>query len=109
MEVYKMRKIQRLSELLELKQTMQMDFMNYLEGEFYSLYEYLSNGEIIEEFQLENHQAMVIIEKANELDLLTKDNLELEYIEEIQIKSNSCLRIGILQLEDIQLHYFLKG
>jgi len=104
-----MRKIQRLSELLELKQTMQMDFMNYLEGEFYSLYEYLSNGEIIEEFQLENHQAMVIIEKANELDLLTKDNLELEYIEEIQIKSNSCLRIGILQLEDIQLHYFLKG
>ncbi|WP_336637961.1 hypothetical protein [Lysinibacillus fusiformis] len=40
-----MKKIQQLKELLALKQELQEDSIEYLEEEFYSLYEYLRYGE----------------------------------------------------------------
>jgi hypothetical protein len=58
-----MKKIQQLKELLALKQELQEDLMEYLEEEFYGLYEYLSNGEQVEKFALSSHQAMILLEE----------------------------------------------
>lgn len=103
-----MKRIQRLTDLYDLAEDIPDELLNYLRSEFSHLYEYLSNGERIEEFLLENHQAILIVEDSKELDLLVQNRLELEYVEEIQLKSSVCLRIGIPQLEDIQLHFYLK-
>ncbi|PAE12674.1 hypothetical protein CHI02_07270 [Niallia circulans] len=67
-----MKRIQCLKDFNNFVGEIPNEFLNYLNCEFYSLYEYLSDGEGIEEFLLDNHQAM------------------------------------IFQLEDIQLHYFLR-
>jgi hypothetical protein len=103
-----MKRVRCLSELIELKQKIRKDFGDYLAEEFYSLYEYLSNGERIEEFLLDNHQAIVIVEESKELDLLLQNRLEVEYVEEVQLHSSLCIRIGISQLEDKQLYYYLQ-
>ncbi|MCD7035333.1 hypothetical protein LRR81_13900 [Metabacillus sp. GX 13764] len=103
-----MKRIQCLTDLNNLAGDIPDELLNYLSSEFSHLYEYLSNGERIEEFLLENHQAILIVEDSKELDLLLQNRLELEYVEEIQLNSYLCLRIGISQLEDIQLHYYLR-
>ncbi|WP_226528163.1 hypothetical protein [Metabacillus niabensis] len=103
-----MKKIQCLIDFNNLVDEISSEFLEYLNSEFYSLYEYLSNGERLEEFLLDNHQAIKIVENSKELDLLLQNTLGLEYVEEVQLKTITCLRIGIFQLEDIQLHYFLK-
>ncbi|MCJ7843624.1 hypothetical protein MUB24_22685 [Lederbergia sp. NSJ-179] len=104
-----MKKIQCLEDLNNLIGGLSSEFLEYLNCEFYSLYEYLSGGEGIEEFLLENHQAIIIVEDSTELDLLLQNRLDLEYVEEVQLESSLCLRIGISQVEDIQLHYYLKA
>lgn len=103
-----MKRIQCLKDLNNLVGDIPDELLYYLSSEFYSLYEYLSNEEGIEKFLLENHQAILIVEDTEELDLLLQNRLELEYVEEIQLNSSLCLRIGISQLEDIQLHYYFK-
>jgi len=103
-----MKKIQCLSELLELKQKIQKDFAEYLEEEFYGLYEYLSNGEQIDEFVLAPYQAMILLEEKGELYKLLSDSLELEFQEEVNLENSMVLRIGVLSVEDVQLCYFLK-
>ncbi|MCY8972165.1 hypothetical protein [Bacillus atrophaeus] len=103
-----MKRIQCLKDLNKLSGDIPDKLVNYLSSEFYSLYDYLSNGEKIEEFLLENHQAILIVEDIEELDLLLQNRLELEYVEEVQLNSTLCLRIGIYQLGDIQLHYYFK-
>jgi hypothetical protein len=81
-----MRKIRCLSELLEMKQKIPKDFGEYLEGEFYGLYEYLSNGEQVEKFVLAPHRAMILLEVKEELDKLLSNPLELEFQEEVILK-----------------------
>lgn len=103
-----MKRIQCLTDLNNLAGDIPDELLNYLSSEFSNLYEYLSNGEGTEEFLLENHQAIIIVEDSKELDILLQNRLELEYVEEIQLNSSLCLRIGISQLENIQLHYYLK-
>ncbi|PLR67727.1 hypothetical protein [Bacillus sp. UMB0893] len=103
-----MKIIQCLEDFKSLTAELSDEFLDYLKSEFYSLYEYHSNGECIKEFQLENHQTIVIVEEPKELEALTQSKLGLEYIEEITIGSVSCLRIGFFQSEDVQLFYFLK-
>ncbi|MDK7433811.1 MULTISPECIES: hypothetical protein [Bacillus cereus group] len=103
-----MKRIQCLTDLNNLAGDIPDELLNYLSSEFSHLYEYLGNGERIEEFILENHLAILIVEDTIELDLLLQNRLDLEYVEEIQINSSMCLRIGISQLEDIQLHYYFK-
>lgn len=63
-----MKKIQQLKELLALKQKLQEDLMQYLEEEFFSLYEYLNNGEELENFMLPNYQNMLILEGEEEIN-----------------------------------------
>lgn len=103
-----MKIIQCLRDFKSLTAELSNKFLDYLKSEFYSLYEYHSNGECIKEFQLESHQTIMIVEELKELEALTQNKIGLEYIEEIGIGSVSCLRIGIYQSEDIQLFYFLK-
>jgi len=103
-----MKRIQHINDLNKLANKMSSEFLEYLTDEFYDLYEYYSNGELLEEFQLEGYQAIIILEEASELGLLMRDNTNIEYIDEIELRHIVCLRIGINQLEDIQIHYFLK-
>lgn len=103
-----MKKIQQLKELLALKQELREDLMQYLEEEFYGLYEYLSNGEQVDEFVLETHQAMTLLEEKGELNILLSNPLELEFQEEVNLNNSRVLRIGVLSAEDIQLCYVLK-
>ncbi|MGD6960057.1 hypothetical protein ACQCWA_20895 [Rossellomorea aquimaris] len=103
-----MKKIQQLKELLALKQELREDLMQYLEEEFYGLYEYLSNGEQVDEFVLETQQAMILLEEKGELNILLSNPLELEFQEEVNLKNSRVLRIGVLSAEDIQLCYVLK-
>lgn len=101
-----MKKIQQLRELLALKSEIQEDIVNYLEMEFRGLYEYLSNGEEVEDFILPTYQAMIILEDTNELTRLMVNEMGIEFKEEVNIKNLIILRIGIMNDEDIQLHYF---
>ncbi|WP_440614944.1 hypothetical protein [Bacillus subtilis] len=103
-----MKKIQQLKELIALKQELQEDLMQYLEEEFYGLYEYLSNGEQVDEFVLAPHQAMILLEERGELNNLLSNPLELEFQEEVNLKNSMVLRIGVLCAEDVQLYYAVK-
>lgn len=100
-----MKRIQSKMELLALKQEFHEDFMQYLEEEFYGLYEYLNNGENIEEFTLPFCQAVMVLEAEKELVELTRNQIELEFMEKVCLKSIIVLRIGIRQSDDIQLCY----
>lgn len=104
-----MKKIQCLKELNEIKGEFPDALIEYLMNEFYSLYEYLSNGEKIEEFMLPAYQVMVIIESQRELNTLLKRFWELEFVEEISLVNMTIQRIGINSLEDIQLNYVIKS
>lgn len=104
-----MKKIQQLKELLVLKQELQEDLMQYLEKEFYGLYEYLSNGEKVEEFVLAPHQAMILLEEKGELNNLLRNPLELEFQEEVNLENSRVSRIGVLCAEDVQLCYMKKN
>ncbi|MEK3857496.1 hypothetical protein [Cytobacillus sp. FSL H8-0458] len=103
-----MKKIQKLKELLALKQELQEDLIEYLEEEFYGLYGYLSNGEQMEKFALLPHQAMILLEEKEELNKILSNSLELEFQEEVNLKNSMVLRIGVLSADDVQLCYFLK-
>lgn len=100
-----MKKIRCLSELFELKKKIQKDFGEYLEEEFYGLYEYLNTGEKVDEFVLAHYQAMILLEEKGELNKLKSNPLELEFQEEVILENSRVLRIGLLRAEDIQLCY----
>ncbi|KSU86197.1 hypothetical protein AS180_19900 [Priestia veravalensis] len=82
--------------------------MEYLEEEFYGLYEYLSNGEQVEKFVLSSPQAMILLEEKVELNKILSNPLELEFQEEVTLKNSIVLRIGVLSADDVQLCYVLK-
>lgn len=98
-------KIQQLKEILVLKQELKEDFVHYLEEEFYGLYEYLSNGELVEEFVLAPHQAMLLLEEKEVINNLLSNPLELEFQEEVNLENSRVLRIGVICAEDVQLCY----
>ncbi|MBB2483499.1 hypothetical protein H5P36_25495 [Bacillus sp. APMAM] len=103
-----MKKIQLLWELVGLKQMIHRELGDYLEEEFFSLYDYLSNGKQVDEFALEPYQAMVLLEEKGELSKLLSNPLKLEFIEEVKLNRSTVLRIGILSIEDVQLCYVVK-
>jgi hypothetical protein len=100
-----MKKIQQLKEFLALKHELQEEFAEYLEEEFFGLYEYLSNGEKVEDFILPSYQAMIILEEEEELIKLMKNPIELEFLDEVDLANIKILRIGIMRSEDVQLYY----
>lgn len=103
-----MKRIQCLSELLELKQMIQKDLAEYLEEEFIGLYEYLSNGEQIDKFVLEPYQVMILLEEKEELNKIISNPFGVEFQEEVNLKNSMILRIGVLSAEDVQLCYAIK-
>lgn len=100
-----MRKIQCLKDFNQVERVFPSDFVQYLRNEFFSLYEYLSNGEGEEDFILPLHQSIVIMEESIELEKTLASNPE--YIEEVPLEVSRCLRIGIYYSEDVHLHYYL--
>ncbi|MCY8921145.1 hypothetical protein [Bacillus atrophaeus] len=100
-----MRNIQCLKDFNQIEKVYPSDFIQYLRNEFFSLFEYLSNGESEDDFILPLYQSIVIMEESIELENSLASNLE--YIEEISLVVTSCLRIGIYNSEDVQLHYYL--
>ncbi|MBS4223838.1 hypothetical protein [Lederbergia citrea] len=102
-----MKRIQNQKELLALKEELQGGIMQYLEEEFFGLYEYLSNGEQIEDFLLMPYQSIIILDNKEELVKVVQNKIELEFMEEVNLNDRVILRIGIRRLDDIQLHYTL--
>src|SRR4051812_25527675 len=82
---FEMKKIQQLKELLALKQELQEGLMQYLVEEFSSLYEYLNNGEKLEDFMLPDYQNMVILEGNREINKILSRTLDLEFVEEVKL------------------------
>ncbi|TNU29706.1 hypothetical protein FH490_05635 [Bacillus velezensis] len=105
-----MRRIQCLNDFNYIEGEFIDDYVVYLRGEFYNLYEYLSNGESSIEFILPFHQSMIILENEGEFNRLIMDEEKnIEFIEKIIINMETSLnRIGLLQFQDIQLYYFLR-
>ncbi|MGP4107945.1 hypothetical protein [Virgibacillus sp. L01] len=100
-----MKKIHSYSELQIIKQRFCREVADYLEEEFKDLYEYLSNGQGVDEFILPDHQTMVILELDEEFKKVIQKSLDMEYMEEVYMKDVLILRIGIRNLEEVQLHY----
>lgn len=105
-----MKMIYCLKDLNNLAGDLPNEMVKYLRSEFSSLFEYLSNGEEIQEFKLPTYQAMVVIENEKELDMLFKktSEIELEFIDGIHLENIYIKRIGIQNFQDIQLHYALN-
>ncbi len=74
--------------------------VEYLEEQFQGMYEYLSNGERVEEFLLLSHQAMIILEVEEEFAKIIQNSMDIEEIDEPLI-----MRIGVRHWNEIQLHY----
>jgi len=103
-----MKRIQRLKELNNLAGDISDEFLDYLSNEFYSLYEYLSNGEKLIDFLLPDYQNMVILEEEDEINSFLNHTLDIEFIEELELNGATIIRIGINIDEDIQLTYAMK-
>ncbi|TCS82125.1 hypothetical protein [Tepidibacillus fermentans] len=103
-----MKKIQRLKDFKTIGGELSKELVKYLEEEFFGLYEYLSNGEKVEDFILPSYQAMIILEKEEELNQLIQNSMELEFMEEDYLKEMVILRIGMRSWDDIQLFYYKK-
>jgi hypothetical protein len=100
-----MREIRCLKDFESFASKINDNQLGYLKQEFYGLYEYLSNGEEVEDFLLMPYESMIILEGKEELDKVIENKMELEFIEEVYLNNKVVLRIGIRSFEDIQLHY----
>lgn len=90
-----------------VKESFPVEVSEYLKEEFHSLYDYLSNGEGIEIFSLDTHQAMIILENKDELTNILNMTFAIEYIEELRLETIAIQRIGIYSAEDVQLYYYI--
>ncbi|MBP1082166.1 MULTISPECIES: hypothetical protein [Bacillus] len=98
-----------MDDFQEIQGNYQEEFIEYLKGEFYCLYEYLSNGESIDNCTLSNTQTMVILENERELKIIKKRSCDIEFVDEEKIQDLITPRIGLRHEHDIQLHYCLKS
>ncbi|PLV31801.1 hypothetical protein BSP4_43400 [Bacillus subtilis subsp. subtilis] len=103
-----MREIRCLKDFESVASKINDKFLVYLKQEFYGLYEYLSNGEKIEDFLLIPYESMIILEDKEELDKVIENKMGLEFIEKLHLNNKVVLRIGIRSFEDIQLHYSIS-
>ena len=104
-----MKRIQCFTDLNNLEGEIPIEFLQYLNSEFNCLYEYLSNGEELDNFILGKYQNMVILEGNDEIKKFSLNNLDMEFIEEVKLNQITIIRIGLNCDEDIQLHYAIKG
>ena len=103
-----MKKIRSYQELLNAKRELPSEFAKYIEEEFQALYEYLSNGESVREFLLPSHQEVLILESKEEVETILGKTSDIEFIEEVKLQSEIILRIGIFQIEEVQLCYSMQ-
>jgi hypothetical protein len=103
-----MKRIRCLKDLKAIQSELSNEIVEYLKEEFYSLYEYLSNGEEVEDFLLPFYQSMILLEDEGELSNIMNKQLELEFVEKVNLANGTIFRIGVNVIEDIQLHYAIK-
>ncbi len=101
-----MKKIHNYTELLQIKTLIHLELVEYLNEEFYGMYEYLSNDEKLDEFQLDTHQAIIILENKDEVNQLL--NNAVEFNEDIQLKTIMVQRVGVYSSDDVQVYFFVK-
>lgn len=101
-------KISSIKDFIKLEANLPLEFVQYLKKEFYSLFEYLSNGEGMENFILPFHLNMIVLEDKDELYSILNNRMELEFIDEEYIMTYTILRLGVNREEDIQLYYWIK-
>lgn len=73
-------------KLSALKQAIQGSITQYLEEEFYGLYDYLRNGEQIEDFLLMPYQSIMILDNKGELVKVIKNKIEMEFVEKVYLR-----------------------
>lgn len=104
-----MKRIQFLKDLKAIESELSNEIVKYLKEEFIGLYEYLSNGENLEEFSLEVQQCMTILQEKREIQRLLEERLDIEFAERIELETLTIYRIGIRRSDDIQLYYCIGG
>ena len=103
-----MKKITCLKDFNIIRNELSQEFIDYLEEEFNGLFEYLSNGEEITEFILPSYHEIIILESSAELNNLLENSIAIEFEDEINLSGITILRVGKMEIEDIQLYYFTK-
>jgi hypothetical protein len=98
-----------VQDVYKLRAKLPVRIVDYLEEEFIELYEYLSNGESLEEFSLEAQQYMTILQEKREIQRLLEERLDIEFVERIELETLTIYRIGIRRSDDIQLYYCIGG
>ncbi|WP_394185121.1 hypothetical protein [Metabacillus halosaccharovorans] len=101
-------KISSIKDFIKLEANIPLEFVQYIKKEFYNLFEYLSNGEEVEDFLLPFHLNMIVLEEKNELNSVLNNRMELEFIDEEYIMAYTILRLGVNREGDIQLYYWIK-
>lgn len=99
--------ISTLTDIFRLRKKLPLELVEYLEEEFIALYHYLSNGESLEDFYLDNQQCMNILQEDSECQKILREPFEVEFVDLIKQLSLEFFRIGIRRAEDIQLYYFM--
>lgn len=83
-----MKRIKYIKDFNQIEKGYPNFFVEYLKGEFHSLYEYLSYKEMLEDFKLPDYQEMVILESTEEMVKLVKCSWDLEFKEKIIFHKN---------------------
>jgi hypothetical protein len=103
-----MKNVHRLKDIKKFEHEYPKEFNDYIEEEFFNIYEYLSNGEKVEDFMLLSHESLVILEEEKELKKVLQNQVELEFVEEIKLESINISRIGLMRSNEVQLCYYFK-
>ncbi|OEH56396.1 hypothetical protein AQ616_02440 [Oceanobacillus sp. E9] len=104
-----MREIRCLLDFKTIKCDYTEGFIEYLKNEFFNLYEYLNNGESINNFSLPNPQVMVILESNSELEIINNKSWDIEFVEEEKLQNSIIQRIGLRHEHEVQLYYYSKN
>jgi hypothetical protein len=103
-----MKYVHRLKDIKKFERAYPKEFYDYIKEEFFNIYDYLSNGEKVEDFKLLSHESLVILEEEKELKKILQNQVELEFVEEFELESINISRIGLMKSNEVQLCYFFK-
>lgn len=107
MGVLVVKEIKNYNDLLMAKNELPVEFAKYIEEQFKAVYEYLNDGEEIREFILPIQNTMIILESKVEFNIITENNIFLEYVEKVNQSGTTFLRLGVYQGDEVQLYYSL--
>lgn len=104
-----MKRIECLRDLNSIEGEFSIEFLEYIKCEFYDIYNYLNNGENIENFKLPFYQNMLLLDTNEDVCTILNQTMDIEFVEEIEQKGITIIRIGLNCGEDVQLSYAIKN